>query len=82
MKTGNKPTPKSPELQHSKGLMRYFQEFDRLTIEEQKNTEISSATTSQLTPGRREPENLPTSLSISNLLPYGTLQRPGRPYGG
>ena len=37
MKTGNKPTPKSPELQHSKGLMRYFQEFDRLTIEEQGN---------------------------------------------
>ena len=24
MKTGNKPTPKSPVLQHSKGLMRYF----------------------------------------------------------
>ena len=37
IKTGNKPTPKSPELQHSKGLMRYFQEFDRLTIEEQGN---------------------------------------------
>ena len=37
IKTGNKRTPKSPELQHSKGLMRYFQEFDRLTIEEQGN---------------------------------------------
>ena len=37
IKTRNKPTPKSPELPQSKGLMRYFQEFDRLTIEEQGN---------------------------------------------
>ena len=37
IKTGQLPPPKSQELQHSKGLSRYFHEFDRLLIEEQGN---------------------------------------------
>ena len=31
---GTSVEPKSPEDQHSKGLIRYYQEFDRLLIEE------------------------------------------------
>ena len=71
IKTGNKPTSRSPDLQHSKGLMRYFQKFDRLTIEVQGNLLCYN-----------EPIDDPAdknmriclllSLSISCLLPYGT----------
>ena len=68
--TGNKPTPKSPELQHSKGLMRYFQEFDRRTIEQHGNLLCYNEPMDD--PG--ENLNLLTTLTISILLQNETLQ--------
>ena len=35
IRKGTLPEPKDPEIQQSKGLLRYCQEFDRLLIEEQ-----------------------------------------------
>ena len=34
IRKGTSPEPKDPEIQHSKGLLRYCHEFDRLLIEE------------------------------------------------
>ena len=34
IRKGISPEPKTPEIQKSKGLLRYCQEFDRLLIEE------------------------------------------------
>ena len=35
IRKGTSPEPKHPEVQQSKGLLRYFHEFDRLLIEEE-----------------------------------------------
>ena len=35
IRKGHSPEPKTPEIQQSKGLLRYCQEFDRLSIEEE-----------------------------------------------
>ena len=35
IRKGTSPEPKNPEIQQSKGLLRYCQEFDRLLIEEE-----------------------------------------------
>ena len=35
LRKGISPEPKTPEIQQSKGLLRYCQEFDRLLIEEE-----------------------------------------------
>ena len=35
IRKGTSPDPKDPEIQQSKGLLRYCQEFDRLLIEEE-----------------------------------------------
>ena len=63
IQTGNRPTPKSPELQHSKGLMRYSQEFDRLTIEENGNLLCYNEPTD-----KTEEENLRICLPLSLFL--------------
>ena len=36
IRKGTSPEPKTPEIQQSKGLLRYCQEFDRLLIEEEE----------------------------------------------
>ena len=35
LRKGFLPEPKTPEIQQSKGLLRYCQEFERLLIEEE-----------------------------------------------
>ena len=35
IRKGTSPEPKTPEIQQSKGLLGYCQEFDRLLIEEE-----------------------------------------------
>ena len=36
IRKGTSPEPKDPEIQQSKGLLRYCQEFDRLLFEEEE----------------------------------------------
>ena len=38
LREGISPEAKSPDIQQSKGLLRYCQEFDRLLIEEEDNS--------------------------------------------
>ena len=57
------PEPKIPEIQQSKGLLRYCQEFDRLLIEDQAQLLCYNETTDKL-----DDENLRICLPLSLFL--------------
>ena len=59
---------KSPEIQHSKGLLRYCQEFNRLLIEDEGQLLCYNEPSDKL-----EEENLRISLPLSLLLAYFRL---------
>ena len=63
IRKGTSPEPKSPEIQQSKGLLRYCQESDRLLIEEEGQLLCYNEPT-----GKLDDENLPICLPLSILL--------------
>ena len=60
---GVSPEPKTPEIQQSKGLLRYCQEFDRLLIEEERQLLCYNEPTDKL-----DDENLRIFLPLSLFL--------------
>ena len=63
LRTGNSPEAKSPDIQQSKGLLRYCQEFDRLSIEEEGQLLCYNEPTDKL-----DNENLRICLPLSLFL--------------
>ena len=78
LRKGISPDAKSPDIQQSKGLLRYCQEFDRLLIEEQGQLLCYNEPTDKL-----DDENLRICLPLSLFLVFQTwtLQRNGRTHG-
>ena len=77
IRKGISPEPKIPEIQQSKGLLRYCQEFDRLLIEEEGQLLCYNEPTDKLVD-----ENLRICLPLSLFLfQTWTLQRNGRTHG-
>ena len=60
---GSPPEPKAPEIQQSKGLLRYCQEFDRILIEEEGQLLCYNEPTDKL-----DDENLRLRLPLSRFL--------------
>ena len=69
IRKGSSPEPKFPEIQQSKGLLRYCQEFDRLLIEEEGQLLCYNEPTDKL-----DEEHLRICLTLSLFL---TCFRPG-----
>ena len=63
IRKGTLPEPKDPEIQQSKGLLRYCQEFDRLLIEEEGQLLCYNGPTDKL-----DDENLRICLPLSLFL--------------
>ena len=63
IRKGISPEPKTPEIQQSKGLLRYCQEFDRLLIEEEGQLLCYNEPTDKL-----DDENLRICLPLSLFL--------------
>ena len=63
IRKGTLPEPKDPEIQQSKGLLRYCQEFDRLLIEEEGQLLCYNEPTDKL-----DDENLRSCLPLSLFL--------------
>ena len=63
IRKGNSPEPKAPEIQQSKGLLRYCQGFDRLLIEEEGQLLCYNEPTDKL-----DEENLRICLLLSLFL--------------
>ena len=63
IRKGISPEPKTPEVQQSKGLLRYFQEFDRLLIEKEGQLLCYNEPTDKL-----DDENLRICLPLSLFL--------------
>ena len=63
IRKGTLPEPKDPEIQQSKGLLRYCQEFERLLIEEEGQLLCYNEPTDKL-----DDENLRICLSLSLFL--------------
>ena len=72
IRTNTPRDPKSPEIQQSKGLLRYCQEFNRLLIEDEGQLLRYNEPTDKL-----EEDNLRICLPLSlfpRMFPAGTLQ--------